>query len=106
MRVTVTNEQRDVPVQTARMSRLARRAVRRLRMRAPGVIAITFIGARQMRRINQRFRRHDWATDVLSFRYPPGPSWRGALPIIGDILIAPRLARALHHQLVGTGRAR
>ena len=69
MMVTLTNTQRECPVNTALMARVARSAVRTLRIRAPGTLAITFIGARRMRALNKRFLRQDRMTDVLSFRY-------------------------------------
>ena len=87
MTVSVTNTQREAPVNKARMARLARGAARRLNIRATGTLAITFISARRMRTLNKRFLRHDWDTDVLSFRYD-------GEPVVGEILIAPRLARA------------
>src|SRR3989338_9158162 len=86
MVVTVRNEQRDAPVNVARMAQLARRAVRRLRIRARGTLAITFIDARRMRALNRRFLRHNRTTDVLSFRYH-------GEPVIGEILISPSAAR-------------
>ncbi|MBI2104669.1 MAG: rRNA maturation RNase YbeY [Candidatus Omnitrophica bacterium] len=87
MTVQITNAQREAPVSTARMTRLARRAVRRLGMREPGRLAITFIGQHRLRALNRRFLRRDLPTDVLSFRYDDEP-------IVGDILIAPAQARA------------
>ncbi|MBI4003886.1 MAG: rRNA maturation RNase YbeY [Candidatus Omnitrophica bacterium] len=69
------------------MARLAGRAVRRLRIRTRGTLAITFIDTRRMRALNRRFLRHDRATDVLSFRYHREP-------VVGDILISPSAARA------------
>ncbi len=87
MVVSVHNLQREAPVDTARMARLARCAIRRLRIRTRGTFAITFIGARRMRSLNKRFLRHDRMTDVLSFRYD-------GEPVVGEILIAPRAARA------------
>ena len=83
----MTNAQREVPVNTIRIARLARRAMQRLRIRTPGRFAITFIGVRQMRALNKRFLHQDRATDVLSFRY-------NNEPIRGEILIAPRQAKA------------
>ena len=85
MVVIVRNEQRDTPVNVARMARLARGAVSRLRIRARGTLAITFIDARRMRALNRRFLRHDRTTDVLSFRYD-------GEPIVGDIVISPSAA--------------
>ena len=86
MVVTVTNAQGGTPVDVARMTRVARRAVRRMRIRTRGTLAITFINDRRMRTLNKRFLRHDRATDVLSFRYD-------GEPVVGEVLIAPRAAR-------------
>ena len=86
MTVTVRNEQRTAPVNVTHMARLARGAVRRLRIRARGTLAITFIDGRRMRALNQRFLHHHRTTDVLSFRYH-------GEPIVGDIVISPAAAR-------------
>jgi len=94
MTVRVTNAQRAVPINARAMNRLARCAIRRLGITTSGELAITFIGARRMRALNKRFRRHDWTTDVLSFRYDHER-------IVGEILIAPSeaLAYAKRHRL-------
>ena len=86
MKVSITNAQREAPVNTTRMGRLARCAIRRLRIRTSGTIAITFIDKRHMRTLNKRFMHQDRATDVLSFRYD-------GEPICGEILIAPHQAK-------------
>ena len=102
MTVTVANTQRESPVNTARMGRLARAAVKRLRIRAPGTLAVTFIGSRRMRALNKRFCRHDAVTDVLSFRYEDVPrlgfASLGIQPVIGEILVTPRVARVYAKQ--------
>ncbi len=97
MTVSVTNAQREVPVDASRMARVARLAVKHLRIRTRGRLAITFIDSRRMRTLNRRFLRHDRPTDVLSFRYDGEPA---CLPkpirrrqVVGEILIAPRQAR-------------
>ena len=87
MTVSLANSQREAPINMTRMARLARGAARRLGIQTPGTLAITFITARKMRSLNKRFLRHDWDTDVLSFRYD-------GEPVVGEILIAPRMARA------------
>ena len=69
MRVCVKNAQRTVRVESRRVERLARRAVRRLHLSEPGELAITFVSDQRMRSLNRRFLGHDWPTDVLSFRY-------------------------------------
>ena len=87
MVIRVVNAQRRWPVRVPSLRRLAERAVRRLKIRTPGTLAITFIGAQRMRVLNRRFLRHDHVTDVLSFRYD-------GEPVVGEVLIAPRAARA------------
>jgi len=87
MVISVRNEQREAPVSVAQTARLARRAVRQLRIRMRGTLAITFIDTRRMRALNRRFLRHDRPTDVLSFRYHRES-------VVGDILISPSAARA------------
>jgi probable rRNA maturation factor len=86
MVVSVTNTQREAPVRITHVTRLAQCAIRQLRIRTRGTLAITFIGARRMRALNRQYKRHNWTTDVLSFRYDNEP-------VVGDILIAPRAAR-------------
>ena len=87
MTVLVTNTQHAAPVHVGEMAQFARRAIRRLRIRAKGTLAVTFIDSRRMRRLNKRFMRHDRMTDVLSFRYDDEP-------VLGEVLIAPAQARA------------
>ena len=86
MKLTVTNAQREAPVHTQQMRQLAARTLRYLKIRTRGTVAVTFLGARAMRRVNQRFGHHDTVTDVLSFRYD-------GEPIVGEIFVAPRIAR-------------
>ena len=84
--VRVINAQHEVPVNVARMARVARLASRQLPVRTRGRLEITFIDAPSMRRLNKQFLRHDRDTDVLSFRYDGEPT-------VGEILIAPSQAR-------------
>ena len=97
--VRLINAQRTLPVNTARLTRVARCALRRLQIRSQGEIAITLIDSRRMRGLNKRFLRHDRPTDVLSFRYEGEPAglprlWAGRRQVIGEILIAPAAAQA------------
>ena len=85
-RVSVANAQQRAPVGVRRIVALVRCAVRRLRIHASGTMAVTFIGARQMRQINRQALGHDWVTDVLTFRYD-------GEPVVGEILIAPSVAK-------------
>lgn len=94
MTVDVTNAQRAYPVAVAEVARLARCAIRRLRIRTPGQLAIAFVNPQRMRSLNRQFMGHDRTTDVLAFRYD-------GEPIVGEVLIAPSAARryAREHRL-------
>ena len=107
MRPVVWDAQRVFPVNTVRVARLARKTIRALGIRTGGILEITFIDSRQIRTLNRRFLRHDRPTDVLSFRYNnpdrgskleararcPQPRPLNPEPIVGEIFIAPALAR-------------
>jgi probable rRNA maturation factor len=95
-RVRVRNAQREIRVPVSRMRRLAAFAVEKLRIRAPGIIEITFVGGRAMKGLNRRHKRHDWVTDVLSFRYEEHVGVPSAT--VGEVLIAPSQARAYARQ--------
>ena len=89
--VVVSGNAGSLPVGTVRAA--VHHVLRRERRRAR--VAVTFIGKRQMRRLNAEYLRHDRPTDVLSF---PLPQPDGALA--GDIYVcryvAARNARAHH----------
>jgi probable rRNA maturation factor len=55
------------------------------------VVEVIFVGVRKMRQVNRKYREKDYATDVLSFRYP-GERAEGC-PFLGEIVIAPQVAR-------------
>lgn len=58
--------------------------------RARGAVAVAVVGDAQVRALNRRYRRKDYATDVLSFPAETGPA---PLPHLGDIVIARGVAR-------------
>lgn len=60
--------------------------------RARGSVGIGLVSDTRVRELNRRYRRKDYATDVLSFpaAEPPG---RSREPFLGDIVIARGLAR-------------
>jgi len=107
MTLTVTNAQRALPVDAPRMARMARAALKRLRLRGAGCMAITFVTGARMRALNRRFLGHDRSTDVLSFRYDDAAprhrasAGRARSRVVGDIVVAPSEARtyAARHSL-------
>jgi probable rRNA maturation factor len=79
-------------------------AVNRLRqiaaavLRAEGVrdalVSIALVSRRQIARINARHLDHAGPTDVIAFALTRGSRVTGREPIVGDIYIAPDVARA------------
>lgn len=49
-------------------------------------LSVAFIGDREMRRLNARYRGKDYATDVLSF--PAEANWPGGARLLGDVIIS------------------
>ena len=62
--------------------------------RARGDVTVALVADRKIRALNQRYRRKDAATDVLSFPAGPDRPLRHAgPPFLGDIVIATGVAR-------------
>jgi len=56
-------------------------------------VTLRFVGRREARRLNQRFRRRDYATNVLTFVYDD------VVPLAGDVVLCvPVLAREASSQ--------
>lgn len=90
----------DVAADGAR-SPLASARVRRVVtavLRAEGVrnalVSIAFVSPREIARLNKRHLAHAGPTDVISFGLGAGKRRSAAHPVIGDIYIAPDVARA------------
>ncbi len=80
MVVTVANPQKESSVSIRQVARLARCAMTRLRITTVGTLAIIFLDATEIRRLNKQFLQHDRPTDVLSFRYDGEPTGLPYLP--------------------------
>jgi len=70
---------------TARLRRLALRALRRLGV-GEGEVGVLVCDDATIRRLNRSFRHRDSATDVLSF--PGGPAEPGGVRYLGDVAIS------------------
>lgn len=55
------------------------------------VLGITFVTNRAIARLNREHLGHEGTTDIVTFEHAPGGAWA---PIVGDIYIAPAVARA------------
>ena len=58
--------------------------------RACGIVSVALVSDHRVRELNRRYRRKDYATDVLSF---PNPQSSIPHPLLGDIVIARGVAR-------------
>jgi probable rRNA maturation factor len=88
--VHVSVEGVRIPLARTRVSEIARRVLKAEHVN-DAMLSITFVGGRAMAALNRRHLGHRGATDVIAFglgRSAP----RG--PVIGDIYIAPDVARA------------
>jgi probable rRNA maturation factor len=79
-----------LPLARHRVSEIARRVLTSEGVRE-AMVSITFLGTRAMAALNRRHLGHRGATDVISFAFTDSGR-RG--PVIGDIYIAPDVARA------------
>jgi probable rRNA maturation factor len=53
-------------------------------------VSIVFVGARTMQALNSRYRKRNYATDVLSFSY--GDMKIDRLPFLGEVVMSPEIA--------------
>lgn len=88
--VHVAVEGGRIPLSRARVAEIAAAVLRAERVRN-AVLSITFLPERAMARLNARHLGRRGPTDVIAFGFAPAGA--GA-PLVGDIYIAPAVARA------------
>lgn len=86
-----------VPLAAARVAEIARGVLRLERVR-DALLSIAFVTDREIARLNRAHLGHRGPTDVISFGFAPpaAPTRAGAPrggPVVGDIYIAPGVAR-------------
>lgn len=92
--VSVSVETTRLPISRRRVAAAAETVLRAERVR-DALLSITFLSNRAMARMNADHLGHRGATDVISFAFAPaGPR----APLIGDVYIAPAVARANAHR--------
>lgn len=89
-----------IPVARERVRRVALHVLRAERVR-DALVSIAFVSDREIARLNARHVRHRGPTDVISFGLAPA-SDRG--PVVGDVYIAPGVARRNAAALGGSMR--
>ena len=81
------------PLASARVKDIAA-AVLRAEGATDALVSITFVSAREIARLNRRHLGHSGPTDVISFALGAGQQRSPTYPVVGDIYIAPDVARA------------
>jgi probable rRNA maturation factor len=79
-----------VPLSRDRVGRIVRAVLRSEGVRS-AMLSVTFVTSRDMRTLNRKHLRRDSTTDVIAFGL--GRAGKSA-PILGDVYIAPDVARA------------
>ena len=87
--VDVATDGERVPLARARVAEIARTVLRAEKAR-DALVSITFVSPRRIATLNARHLRHRGPTDVISFGFQRAA---GRDPVIGDIYIAPAVAR-------------
>lgn len=88
--VAVNADGTRLPVARARIVDTARAVLRSERV-ANAMLSITFVSDRTIRALNRRHLRRDRVTDVIAFGFRRAGA---RSPIVGDVYIAPDVARA------------
>jgi probable rRNA maturation factor len=85
--IHLTNEQKKIPIPAAKVRRLAAQIIGRKNL------SIAFVTNAAIRKINRRFLKHDFATDVISF--PLDSDLLGELVISGEYAVAEAAKRKI-----------
>ncbi len=88
-RITVLNKQQKIPINLKAVTSFCAQLLQSLK-RPDGMLSVSFVGTRTIRSINRKYRKRDYATDVLSFSY--GRVRMEGRSFLGDIIIAPVVA--------------
>ncbi|MGH2702019.1 MAG: rRNA maturation RNase YbeY [Actinomycetota bacterium] len=89
MDVFLANEQ-PVPIDEARLSALARHVLDSEKVDDDAELSILVIDGEHMRRLNSRFAKNDYATDVLAFPMLEGDE---DSTMVGDVVLCPDIAK-------------
>ena len=101
--VDVASEGVRAPVSRARLREVALAVLEAERVR-DALVSIALVSAPRIARLNREHLRHTGETDVISFALEPGGRGAKRGPIVGDIYIAPAVARANARRFGGSVR--
>jgi len=91
--VDVSADGARTPLASARVRRVAAAVLRAEGVR-DALVSIAFVSAREIARLNKRHLGHAGVTDVISFALGAGKERSAPHAVVGDIYIAPDVARA------------
>ena len=63
------------------------------------LLSLVFVSDVQIRRLNKRFLKHDWVTDVLAFPFFHRARRSGKLLFLGEVIISPQRAKVESRRL-------
>jgi probable rRNA maturation factor len=93
LNIDVSSEVARAPLSAARIRDIATIVLKAERVR-DAMISITLVTSRHIARLNQRHLAHAGPTDVISFALGNAPGTTTRAVVVGDIYIAPDVARA------------
>lgn len=82
--VIVSNFCKTPRIRLSKTARLTHEFLKKLKLKHT-TLSLVFVSDPAMKRLNQKYLRHAWVTDVLAFPF--------AKPFLGEIIIAPRQAK-------------
>ena len=89
--IRVSSDGVRVPLALARVERIADRVLRWEQCTLPAALAITFVSDRVITRLHREYLGHRGVTDIVTFEHARETD---GSPVVGDIYIAPAVARA------------
>lgn len=91
MKVTLYNQQRDLPISAHSVERLISFLLKPLKI-ANDEIVIHFVSEKRIQKIHQEFFNDPTSTDCISFPIDPPNPQRTSYSILGEVFICPKVA--------------
>ena len=104
LNIDVSSDGVRSPISEARIREIATIVLKAQRV-TDAMVSIALVSNAYIARLNRRHLGHSGPTDVISFSLGHTPSYAGKQAVVGDIYIAPDVARANARRLGGGVRA-
>jgi probable rRNA maturation factor len=85
LKITIKNLQKKVPVYPARIKKSILRAIKQEGLKKQGEITVSFVNDRLISKLNQRYLKKKYPTDVLAFNMAESPKSKNML---ADIIVS------------------